>query len=66
MRGCISVFTRLGRVLSLGRPGLIDLPASHSLSARIAAIDDLQHLKQLHRAAIQVTSLEAFGHLLDE
>ena len=42
-----------------------DLPASHPLSARIAAIDDLQRLKQLHRAAIQVVSLEAFQHLLD-
>ncbi len=39
---------------------------SHPISARIAAIDDLQRLKQLHRAAIQVSSLEAFGHLLDE
>ena len=43
-----------------------DLPASHPLSARISAIDDLQRLKQLHRAAIQVVSLEAFQHLLDE
>ncbi len=42
-----------------------DLPISHPLSARIAAIDDLQRLKQLHRAAIQVVSLEAFQHLLD-
>ncbi len=38
---------------------------SHPVSARIAAIDDLQRLKQLHRAAIQVVSLEAFQHLLD-
>jgi len=43
-----------------------DMPELHPLSARIAAIDDLQRLKQLHRAAIQVSSLEAFGHLLDE
>ncbi len=42
-----------------------DLPASHPISARIAAIDDLQRLKQLLRAAIQVVSLEAFGHMLD-
>ena len=42
-----------------------DLPASHPLSARIAAIEDLQRLKQLHRAAVQVVSLEAFQHLLD-
>ena len=36
------------------------------LAARLGAIDDVQHLKQLHRAAIQVSSLEAFRHLLDE
>ena len=35
------------------------------LTARIGAIDDVQRLKQLHRAAIQVTSLEAFSSLLD-
>ena len=35
------------------------------LADQIAAIDDVQHLKQLHRAAIQVPSLEAFGNLLD-
>ncbi len=35
------------------------------LAARIAAIDDVQRLKQLHRAAIQVPSLEAFRRLLD-
>ena len=39
---------------------------THPISARISAIEDLQRLKQLHRAAIQVTSLEAFQHLLDE
>ena len=43
-----------------------DLRATDPLSARIAAIDDLQRLKQLHRAAVQVSSLEAFQHLLDE
>ena len=43
-----------------------DLRATDPLSARIAAIDDLQHLKQLHRAAVQVSSLEAFQHLLAE
>ena len=42
-----------------------DLPASHPLSDRIAAIEDLQRLKQLHRAAIQVSNLDEFGHLLD-
>ena len=35
------------------------------LVARIRDIRDLQRLKQLHRAAIQVDSLEAFGRLLD-
>ena len=37
----------------------------HSLTTRIAAIDNVQRLKQLHRAAIQVPSLEEFRHLLD-
>ena len=41
------------------------LAASDPLAARIGAIDDVQHLKQLHRAAIQVPSLEAFTNLLD-
>ena len=35
------------------------------LTARIGAIDDVPRLKQLHRAAIQVPSLEAFSSLLD-
>ncbi len=39
---------------------------SGPLVARIGTIDDGQRLKQLHRAAIQVPSLEAFRHLLDE
>ena len=43
-----------------------DMPETHPLSTHIAAIDDLQRLKQLHRAAVQVSSLEAFQHLLDE
>ena len=42
-----------------------NMPETHSLTARIAAIDDLQHLKQLHRAAIQVPNLEAFQRVLD-
>ena len=37
-----------------------DLSEAHPLSIRIAAIDDLQRLKQLHRAAIQMPNLEAF------
>ena len=35
------------------------------LAVRIGAIDDVQRLKQLHRAAIQVPSLKAFTNLLD-
>ena len=52
--------------------GLIDvleirfgLSEAHPISARIAAIDDLQHLKQLHRTAIQVPSLAAFEQALE-
>ncbi len=41
------------------------LSKAHPLSTRIAAIDDLQHLKQLHRAAIQVPNIEAFQRVLD-
>ena len=41
------------------------LAASDPLADRIGAIDDLQRLKQLFRAAVQVPSLEAFRHLLD-
>ena len=37
----------------------------HPLASRIGAIDDVQHLKQLHRAAIQMPTLEAFRRLLD-
>ena len=40
--------------------------AVRRLVARLGAIDDVQRLKQLHRAAIQVPSLEAFRPLLDE
>ena len=43
-----------------------DLPASHPLAARVAEIDDVQRLKQLHRAAVQVSSLKAFGQRLVE
>ncbi len=42
-----------------------DLSEAHPLSTRIAAIEDLQRLKQLHRAAIQASSLEAFERVLD-
>ena len=45
----------------------VDLPCGRAFANRIAAIDDLQRLKQLHRAAIQVqvSSLEAFEQALD-
>ena len=42
-----------------------DLLKTDPLSARIAAIDDLQRLKQLHRAAIQVSGLDEFRRRLD-
>ena len=42
-----------------------DLHESENLSARLATITDLQRLKQLLRAAIQVPSLEAFEQALD-
>ena len=40
------------------------LPLAEPLAARIRGIKDLQRLKQLHQATIQVPSLEAFGRLL--
>ncbi len=43
-----------------------DLRATDPLSARIAAIEDLQRLKQVLRSAVQVSSLEAFEHMLDD
>ena len=42
------------------------LASSDPLAVRIGATDDVQHLKQWHRAAIQVPSLDAFRLLLDE
>ena len=39
--------------------------AMRRLADQIAAIDEVPRLKQLHRAAIQVPSLEAFRNLLD-
>ena len=42
------------------------LAASDPLAARIEATDDVQRLKQLFREAVQVPSLEAFRHLLDQ
>ena len=41
------------------------LGKAHPISDRIAAIDDLQRLKQLLRVAIQVPNLEAFQRVLD-
>ena len=43
-----------------------DLLETDPLSARIAAVTDLYHLKQLLRAAVQVPSLDAFQQILDE
>ena len=43
-----------------------DLPETDPLSARIAVVTDLYHLKQLLRSAVQVSSLEAFQQILDE
>ena len=42
-----------------------DLHEADSLSDRIATIDDLQRLKQLLRAAIQVPNLDEFERMLD-
>ena len=42
------------------------LAASDPLAARIGETDDVQRLKQWHRAAIQEPSLEAFRLLLDQ
>ena len=41
------------------------IAASDPLATHLGALDDVQHLKQLHRTAIQVPSLEAFSNLLD-
>ena len=41
------------------------LDAAEPLAACIRGLEDLQRLKQLHRAAIQVESLKAFQALLD-
>ena len=42
-----------------------DLRQTDPLSARISAIEDLQRLKQFHRAAIQVSNLDEFERMLD-
>ena len=43
-----------------------EIPASHPYTERIANVDDAQRLKALHRAAVQVSKLDAFGEMLDE
>ena len=43
-----------------------DLAASHPYAERIANVDDAQRLKALHRAAVKVSDLDAFGQVLDE
>ena len=42
-----------------------DLREADPLSACISAIEDLQRLKQLHRAAVQVSNLDEFRRRLD-
>ena len=42
-----------------------DLRQTDPLSTRISAIEDLQRLKRLHRAAIQVSNLDEFERMLD-
>ena len=56
----------------VGREFLLDVLALRfqpedvqQLASRIEAIEDVQHLKQLHRAAIQMPTLEAFKRLLE-
>ncbi len=67
----VQYFTEKG-IEQGGREFLLDVLALRfqpedvqRLTSRIEAIGDVQRLKQLHRAAIQVPSLEAFRHLLD-
>ena len=43
-----------------------NLPGSHPLIDRIDNVDDVKRLKDLHRAAVQASSLDAFGQLLDK
>ena len=42
-----------------------DPAVAGQFAGRIAVIDDLQRLKRLLRAAVQVDDLEAFQHMLD-
>ena len=42
-----------------------DPNAANQFAAGIRAIDDLQRLKQLHRAAVQVDGLDEFQRVLD-
>ena len=42
------------------------LSSSDPLAARIAKIEGTDHLKQLHREALQAPSLDAFSQLLDD
>ena len=43
-----------------------DESAAQQFADRIEALDDVARLRQLHRAAIQVPSLNAFRNLLDD
>lgn len=42
-----------------------DAGVAERFADRIAAIDDLQRLKRLHRSAVQGDDLEAFQRMLD-
>ena len=67
----VQYFTEKG-IEQGGREFLLDVLALRfqpedvqQLASRIEAIEDVQRLKQLHRAAIQIPTLEAFRSLLD-
>ena len=50
--------------LALGREDF-DPAVAGQFAGRIAVINDLQRLKQLHRVAVQVDDLAAFQRVLD-
>ena len=47
-------------IIEGGHPGV-----AGQFAGRIAVIDDLQRLEQLHRSAVQVNRLDDFQRLLD-
>ncbi len=58
-----AVFLPMRNVFSRGVS--LGCETAGSFAGRIAVIDDLQRLKQLHRAAVQVDDLKAFQRVLD-